>query len=186
MKDFSVLWAGDYASVVSPDEAPYEALHGPDLVLVLPIDVATSELFVRREVCPPYMVKDTNEYSHFQTIVSGGVEEGETPKEAAIREVEEELGITLNESAEYEFIQLTPENIPYTKSTTSRITIYLLMLFKFDQAEPDGDGTPYEEISTYERIPIQEIDEKLQSDQCDFLLHAAVAMMKNFILLDQK
>jgi len=185
MKDFSVLWAGDYVSVVSPDDAPYEALHEKDMVQVLPIDVATSELFTRREVCPPYMVKDANDYTQFQTVLSGGIEDGETPKEVAIREVSEELGIDLA-NAEYEFVQLTPDNIPYTKSNTARVTIFLLMLFKFEQSEPEGDGTPYEEISTFERIPIQEIDERLRSDQCDFLLHAAVAMMKNFILLDQK
>lgn len=184
MKDFSVLWAGEYLSVVSPDDAPYEAIHEPNAVHVIPVDVKTSEVFIRREVCPPYTVRDASDHTQFQTLVSGGIDENETPEEAAIREVREELGIDLS-NAEYELIPLTPMNIPFTKNTVGRITLFALMLFSYTSEEPEGDGTPYEELSTYERVPIQQIDEVLLSDQCDFLLHAAISKLKCFILLDQ-
>lgn len=184
MKDFSVLWAGDYVSVVSPNDAPYEALFEKDTVHVIAIDVATSEVFIRREVCPPYSMRDERNYPQFQTVVSGAVEENESLQDAVIREVREELGIDLS-TAEYELIPLTPENIPYNKSTVSRITLYALMLFRFDQEIPEGDGTPYEELSTFERVPLQQVDHILQSPQCDFLLHAALSKLKCFILLDQ-
>lgn len=184
MKDYTVLWAGDHVSVISPDDAPYEALYESNTVHVIPVDMDTSEVFIRREVCPPYFIRDDSGYPQFRTVVSGGVEDNETPKEAAIREVQEELGIDLS-NAEYELVPLTPENIPYNKATVSRITLYALLLFKFEQEIPEGDGTPYEELSTFERIPIQQMDEVLQSDQCDFLLHAALAKLKCFILLDQ-
>jgi 8-oxo-dGTP pyrophosphatase MutT (NUDIX family) len=184
MKDYSVLWAGDHISVISPDGAPYEAVYEPDAVHVIPVDVKTSEVFIRREVCPPYTVRDTSDYSHFRTIVSGGIDEGETPEEAAIREVNEELGIDLSK-AEYELVPLTPQNIPFTKNTVSRVTLFALMLFSYKISDPDGDGTPYEELSTFERIPLQQLDDALMSDQCDLLLHAAVSKLKCFILLDK-
>ena len=184
MKDFSVLWAGDHLSVISPDDAPYEAVYEPDAVHVIPVDVKTSELFIRRETCPPYTVRDTADYAQFQTVVSGGIDEGETPEEAAIREVREELGIDLS-TAEYELIPLTPQNIPFTKNTVSRVTLFALMLFSYEIRDAEGDGTPYEELSTFERVPIQQIDEILLSDQCDLLLHVAVSKLKCFILLDQ-
>ncbi|MCA1806892.1 MAG: NUDIX domain-containing protein, partial [Actinobacteria bacterium] len=107
MKDFSVLWAGDHISVISPEDQPYEAIHELDAVHILPIDVQTTELIIRREVCPPYTVRDSHEYPYFQTIVSGGIEEGEAVEDAVKREIKEELGIDLDK-AEYELIAMTP------------------------------------------------------------------------------
>lgn len=139
MKDFSVLWAGDYVSIISPDDTPYEALYEPDSVHVIPVDVPTAEIFVRRETCPPYTVRDRNNYDQYLTVVSGGLEDEETSEEGAKREVQEELGIDLD-MAEYELIRLTPDSIPYAKNTSARITLFALMLFDYKMSEPEGDG----------------------------------------------
>lgn len=184
MKDFSVLWAGDHISVVSPTDAPYEALYESDSVQVIPIDINTTELFVRREVCPPYMLRDPDDHEAYYTVVSGGIDEGESPEEAAIREVREELGIDLERST-YELIPLTPSRIPYMKATSARMTLFALMLFDYEILEAEGDGTPYEELSTFERVPLQQIDELLQSNETDYLLHAAIAQLRCFIMAAQ-
>jgi len=184
MKDFSVLWTGDHLSVISPEDQPYEAIHEQDAVHVLPIDVQTSELIIRREVCPPYTVRDSQEHPDFQTIVSGGIEDGESAEEAVKREVAEELGIDL-EKAEYEIIAMTPPSIPFMKATVSRVSLFALMLFSYEINEPEGDGSSYEDMSTFEFVPLQQIDKVLLSDQADLLLHAAVAKLKCFLLLEE-
>lgn len=183
MKEFDVLWAGEYLSVISPHQTPYEAIFESDGVHILPVDVQTAELFVRLEACPPYQVRDLQNRDRFYTVVSGGVEENETPEQAVHREVLEELGINL-ETAEYELVKLTPERIPFAKNTVSRITLFALMLFDYTIQIPEGDGTMYESLSTFERIPLQQVDDLLITDQADYLLQAAVAKLKCMILVD--
>lgn len=182
MKDYSVLWAGDYVSVISPNDSPYEALFENDSVHVLPVDVETGEVFLREELCPPYSIKEEDEsIERWFTVISGGVENGETPEEAALREVREESGIRIAD-AEYDLVPLTPERIPYMKATSARMTLYTLVLYKYEMDEPEGDGTEYESKSETKTVPLSSIEEFLESSQCDYLLHAAVSKLKAFIL----
>ena len=183
-RDFTTLWGGDYISVVSPTDAAYEAVLESDMVQVIPVDVPLAEVIIRRETCPPYTLREPDGgYEQFYTVVSGGIEDGETATETALREVQEEIGIDV-QAADYELIQLTPEGIPYTKGTAARVTLFALMLFSYQTEEPEGDGTPYEELSTFERVPLQQIDEVLLTSQADLLLHCAIAKLKNVILLE--
>lgn len=181
-QDLDILWEGDFITVVSPKDNPYEAVHEQDIVHVVALDVATQTLYIREELCPPYTVKDQDNYDRFYTVISGGIEEGETPQEAALREVEEEIGITFKSEDDFQLVPLTPEAIPYIKLVTQRVSVYALLMYEFDKKEPEGDGTHYEELSTFVEVDFSDIDKYLETTQCDYLLHAAISKLKYHLI----
>lgn len=182
--DIETLWEGDYVSVISPKDNPYEALHEKDGVHVLPLNIDTLEVYIRSEVCPPYSVKESDSsIEEYFTVISGGIEEGEQPIDAALREVEEEAGLVMLKDPL--MIPLTPQGIPFMKGTTQRVSTYL-MLFDAEnvkEIEPEGDGTEYEARSLTFPVGFEngDIEEILKEPNCDYLLHALISKAKSVL-----
>jgi 8-oxo-dGTP pyrophosphatase MutT (NUDIX family) len=182
--DFNVLWQGEYASVISPVNQPYEALHHEeDGVMVLPLNLDTLQVRIRSELCPPYGVKEQDpQVSRWFTPISGGIEPGESIEDAVLREVREEAGLIFTNPDRYALIPLTPKSIPFTKAVTQRTTAFLLAYMEgaYEEEEPQGDGTSYEELSKTIEVGFEdgEIEGILTLANCDFLLHAMVGKAK--------
>jgi len=185
MKPFKTLWKGDWVSVISPEGAPYETLHEKDIILCLPIkefEDGHKEVGIREEYCPPYFVKDAEGEELYYTVLSGKIDDGETPKQTLIRELKEESGVVFSNPS----ILTLYENLPICKSTTMRGYCYIISGKEFTEKIPKGDGTANEKRSRTIWVPIKELSSYLEKPNIDALLfslinYAALIVATQFI-----
>jgi len=183
MLKFKNLWQGEFISVISPIEIEYECINEHDSMQVLPliipknaISIDDAYLIIRKEFCPPYMIKDKLGNKFFYTIISGMMDkENETPEQTMSRELIEEAGIKL---LNYDIIY-NLNDIPYTKVTSSRLNLFIISIKNFERVEATGDGTENEKISKSIAVKLKNMDNILKKPNADFLLHSAYNILKN-------
>ena len=132
-----------------------------DCILCIPILIETNQVILRHEYIPTFKSVDGQEYH--ATIVAGGIEPGEDPKTALLRELEEEAGIVLRED-----FQIEEEYKPLyiSKGHTNRYHPFILPLNERDYHEviPKGDGSEEEKISKSVKVDIKFINSVNSSD----------------------
>ncbi len=181
MKDLEVLWKGKWVSVVSPKDAPYEAVDEKDIVLVLPI--INNKLGIRLETCPPYQIKDHTGESKYYTIISGKIEGGEDYKQSAFRELKEEAGVELKDSN----IIVVFKDLPLCKSTDMRATCVVITSDSYDYEKSRGDGTKYEKESQTTWVSYDELFSLISTHQnIDSLLFQAFFYVLPFLKKDEE
>jgi len=159
--EFKTLYKGDYVSLISPVDTPYECLHEKDNVIILPI--IENKVGIRFEYCPPYFIKD--QIRNYYTVISGGKDE-DNIKDTALRELQEEAGIIIKKAKLYRLY----ENIGFVKNTDMRSSLVLLLISEYEKETPEGDGTKNEEKSKTLWVTIEELKEILKKDNIDSLL----------------
>lgn len=165
-----ILWKGKWVSIVSPVDYDYESLHEMNGVLIIPIiyDKKIPLIGIRKEFCPPYFIKGNKpENGLFYTAISGGVEEGEDPYEAAFRELKEEAGII---PTSYKITEVYKE-INFVKNTDALSSCYLMKIFTYDIEKPEGDGTENEEKSKTMWVSHKKLKALLKEKNIDLLFH---------------
>lgn len=180
MNKFDILWEGEYVSVVSPKEHPYENLHEINGIMVIPI--VRDKIGIRKELVPPYLLKDETGKDFYYTVLSGGVEEGEAPEEAADREIKEEAGIEFKSPKITEVFR----EMPVCKSTDMRMTFFIYADDEYDYETPEGDGTELEEIAETIWVTLEEFKEIINQDNIDFLLYSAYYFLTVYLKKQEK
>jgi len=168
--DADLLFQGDYIKVISPKAAPYEAVQFGDSVMVFLVDTLNRTAFIRREHCPPYEYKTP--FKYYYTPITGGIDEGELPFNAAVREVKEEAGIDLKRCT-VEVVDIFHGK--FTKLQTDNIHVYLIKGSNFTIGYASGDGTFYEKECTTIQVPFDEISSLKPRD---YLLTSLWALAK--------
>jgi len=179
----NTLWEGKWISVVSPVENPYEAVHEKDVIIVVARLADTKKWLVRLELCPPYNIKESDPSPELRwyTTITGKIEEGEEPRNAAIREVEEEAGIKI---LDYEAFE-ERKNVPVCKSTDMRCWLYVLNITDYERVEVVGDGTYYEEKSKTVELTRDEIASVIEDwNNWDMLFYMAHQFIVKHDLLE--
>jgi len=171
--DADTLFKGDFIKVISPKAAPYEAVQCGESVMVLLVDTSNGTAFVRREHCPPYEYRTP--FKHYYTAITGGMDEGELPLDAAIREVKEEAGVDLKQ---YTVDIINLFNGKFTKVQTDNIHVYLIKGSNFTVGYASGDGTFYEKECTTVQVPFGEVKDL---KPCDYLLTSLWALSKPYL-----
>jgi 8-oxo-dGTP pyrophosphatase MutT (NUDIX family) len=171
--DADVLFKGKFIKVISPKAAPYEAVQCGDAVMVFLMDMQNRITFIRREHCPPYEYQTP--FKYYYTTITGGIEVGEVPLDAAIREVKEETGVDLKEHI-VEVVDLFHGK--FTKVQTDTIHVYLIKGSGFIVGHASGDGTFYEKECTTVQVPFDEIKDLRPRD---YLLESLWALAKPYI-----
>ncbi len=180
MNKFDILWEGKYVSVVSPKDHPYENLHEINGIMVIPI--VKDKIGIRKELVPPYLLKDETGKDFYYTVLSGGVEEGETPEEAADREIKEEAGIDFKSPKITEVFR----EMPVCKSTDMRMTFFIYADDEYNYEKPKGDGTELEEIAETIWVTLEEFKEIINQDNIDFLLYSAYYFLTVYLKKQEK
>lgn len=131
-----------------------------DCILCIPILIETNQVVLRYEYIPTFKYADGQEYH--ATIVAGGIEAGEDPKAALLRELEEEAGIVLRE--DYEIEAMAPFYL--TKGSSNKAYPFILALNERDYQEvmAKGDGSKAESLSKAVKVDIKYLDSVSFSD----------------------
>ena len=132
-----------------------------DCILCIPILIETNQVVLRQEYIPTFKYATGQEYH--ATIVAGGIEPGEDPKTALLRELEEEAGIVLREDYD-DFEELKPFFL--TKGSANKAYPFILPLNERDYHEvmAKGDGSKAESMSKTVKIDLKYLDSVNFSD----------------------
>ena len=153
-----VLYKDEHFQIVQFED--WSILKERDAVVYIPYLIETNQIVLRYEYIPTFKYVDGQEYH--VTLVCGGIEQGETPDKALLRELEEEAGIVLRE--DYQLEALRPLFI--NKASANKYYPYILPLNERDYHEvvAKGDGSKEEEMSKAVKVDVKYISSLNTSD----------------------
>lgn len=157
-KKDEILYGDDYIKVIKYED--WSILKEKDLVVCIPYFIESNQFLIRYEYIPTFKYVEGQEY-HI-TVLSGGIETGETKERALLRELEEEAGIVLNE--DYKIEELKPLFI--NKGHTNKYHPFILPLTESDYHEiiASTDGSRAEKLSKSVKIDVKNINSLNTSD----------------------
>ena len=171
---FDTLWKGDYISIISPEEHPYEVVLEKNGVAILPI--VNNKLGIRKELCPPYLIQDKSGEKFYYTLITGGIEDGDDLTETVFKELKEEAGIDVS-SYDILFKKL---DLPYSKSSAARTNVYILDIPNASYTKPVGDGGEYEDVAKTIWVTPTKLENIInQNDNIDYLLVSMFYILKD-------
>jgi 8-oxo-dGTP pyrophosphatase MutT (NUDIX family) len=153
-----VLYKDDHFQIIQFED--WSILKERDTVVCIPHLIETNQVVLRYEYIPTFKYVDGQEYH--VTLVCGGIEQGETPEKAMLRELEEEAGIVLRE--DYQLEAMRPLFI--NKGSANKYYPYILPLNERDYHEvvAKGDGSKEEEMSKAVKVDVKYLSSLNTSD----------------------
>ena len=157
--DDEILYQDDTIKVVKYED--WSLIKEKDCVVCIPYLIESNQMVLRYEYIPTFKYVDGQEFH--ATVLSGGIESGETPKMALLRELEEEAGIVLREDYN-EFEELKPFFL--TKGSANKAYPFILPLNERDYQEvmAKGDGSKAESMSKAVKVDIKYLESVNFSD----------------------
>ncbi len=153
-----VIFSKGNLSIIKYED--WDIIKERDIVVCIPILIETNQIVLRYEYIPTFKYVDGQEY-HI-TLVAGGIEKGETPKVAVLRELEEEAGIIINE--DYKIEDMKP--LFLNKGSVNKVWPFILPLNEKEYSETiaKGDGSKVEFLSKSVKVDIKYLNSINSSD----------------------
>jgi len=170
IKNDEIVYENDFMKVINYKDWTF--VEESDRIVVLPYVKDEGFVFLRAEVIPTWNYKykntDLGKSSHFLTVISGTIENNETPEKTLRRELYEEAGIVLNQFYNFDITGPFFES----KGNLSQFYICLMELNYSDYklVAPTGDGSIDEKKSKTLRVSIADLDEIRINDMASKLL----------------
>lgn len=154
----NILYKDDFIKVIKYKD--WSIVSEKDCVLCIPYLIETNQFIIRQEHVPTYMYVDGQEF-HL-SIVGGGIEKGESPEVAMLRELEEEAGIVLRNDFKIDF----DKPLFVCKTFTNKYHMAIIPLNEGDYHEVviKGDGSMNEKMSKTAKLDIKYINTLNTSD----------------------
>jgi hypothetical protein len=153
-----VLYKDEHVKIIQFED--WSIIKQKDAVCCIPYLIESNQIILRHEYVPTFKYLDGQEYH--VTLICGGIEQGETPDKAVLRELEEEAGIVLSE--DYKLEQLKPLFV--SKSQANKFYTYIIPLNEKDYHEviSRGDGSKVESMSKPVKIDAKYLGSVNSSD----------------------
>lgn len=163
--DEEVLYKGKHLDMINYKDT--EILQIKDKIAILPYFSDEATFLMRLEYIPAYQYRNRDKselrkITNYLTVITGTMEEGETPEKTIRRELYEEGGIVLNNLYGFEiegpfFVQ---------KYSTGQVWTCLLDLpvNSYRQIKPPTDGSDKEKLSKCIRVSVGDIAQIVNND----------------------
>ena len=159
------LFNGKFLDIINYKET--EILQINDKVAILPYFRDEATFLMRLEYMPAYQYKNKGKsnlknITNYLTVITGAIEEGETPEKTIRRELYEESGIVL--SSLYQFDIEGPYFMQ--KYSTGQVWVCLLELpvNTYRQIMPPTDGSKSEKLSKCIRVSVGDVKNVVNND----------------------
>jgi 8-oxo-dGTP pyrophosphatase MutT (NUDIX family) len=131
-----------------------------DFVVCIPYLIDSNQIILRHEYIPTFKMVDGQEF-HI-TILSGGIEQGETPERAILRELEEEAGIVVEPEYKVEFMK----PLFVSKGNASKYYPCIIQLTErqYHEVIAKGDGSVAEKKSQSVKVDAKYLNSINASD----------------------
>ena len=172
-----MLFNGNYLDIIKYKDT--EILKVRDKIAVIPYFRDEATFLMRSEYTPSYQYKNRDnsalrKITNYLTVITGTIEDNESPEQTIRRELYEEAGIVLNNLYQFEiegpfFVQ---------KYSTGQMYICLLELpvNSYRQIKPPTDGSKLEKLSKCVRISVGDVNQIVNND---LITKHLITLLKN-------
>lgn len=166
-KDKDILFQNDYLTVKSKNDWTY--VTEKDMVVALPYARDEGYVYLRAEQVPPWS-DDKNDIDSmtYLTLISGTIEDGETPAQTLRRELYEEAGIAMSQF--YNFNIEGPYYISKGSTTKMYVCLMDMNYTDFKVVAAPGDGTKHEDSAQSLRVSVSDLSEIKINDMVTIML----------------
>jgi 8-oxo-dGTP pyrophosphatase MutT (NUDIX family) len=169
-----ILFSNKYMKVINFED--WTIIKESDFVVCIPYLVDSNQIILRHEYIPTFKYVDGQDF-HI-TVLSGGIEMGETPERAILRELEEEAGIVV--SPEYKIEFMKPLFVSKVNASKYHPCIIQLTERDYHEVIAKGDGSEAEKKSQSVKIDAKYIN---SINSSDLITEYMVQQMKSYLNL---
>jgi len=153
-----ILFSNKYMKVINYED--WTIIKESDFVVCIPYLIDSNQIILRHEYIPTFKYVDGQDFH--VTILSGAIEQGETPDRAILRELEEEAGLVV--SPEYKIEFMKPLFISKVNASKYYPCIIQLTEREYHEVIAKGDGSEAEKKSQSVKIDIKYLNSINSSD----------------------
>jgi 8-oxo-dGTP pyrophosphatase MutT (NUDIX family) len=167
-----VLFENGYMKLL--DYEGWSIIKESDFVVCIPYLAETNQIILRHEYIPTFKYRDGQEYH--VTVLSGGIEAGESPERAILREIEEEAGLVISPDYKVEFMK--PLYVSKGNSAKYHPCIIQLMERDYHEIIPTGDGSETEKKSQSVKVDVKYLN---SINASDLITQYMIEQMKDYL-----
>lgn len=153
-----ILFSNKYMKVINYED--WTIIKESDFVVCIPYLIDSNQIILRHEYIPTFKYVDGQDFH--VTVLSGGIEQGETPDRAILRELEEEAGVVV--SPEYKIEFMKPLFISKGNASKYHPCIIQLTEREYHEVIAKGDGSEAEKKSQSVKIDVKYLNSINSSD----------------------
>ncbi len=167
-----VLYSNSYMKVINYED--WTIVKESDFVVCIPYLIDYNQIILRHEYIPTFKYVDGQDYH--VTVLSGGIEVGETPERAILRELEEEAGIVVSPEYKVEFMK----PLFVSKGNASKYYPCIIQLTERDYHEviAKGDGSESEKKSQSVKVDVKYLN---SINASDLITEYMIQQMKDYL-----